>query len=134
MSTQTTERIIEANQIANCLRIYPTEEINCCDHCNPEIDRVSFRFTREEAVALARAILVVTFDFEEVAITGYYYERDDSDGTYPVTVKGIVPIQKGGESHDQLPRVEAIALARAVISTTYDWEEIANAAATRPTP
>jgi len=40
----------------------------------------------EQAIHLARVLLAVTQDWEEVDITGYRFEKRQQDGTYRLTI------------------------------------------------
>jgi hypothetical protein len=70
------------------LRIYPTENTR---KNITELQTVGFHLSREQALHLARVLLAVTQDWNEVDITGYRLERRRSDGTYSITVTSYRP-------------------------------------------
>jgi type II secretory pathway pseudopilin PulG len=47
---------------------------------------VGFKVSREQGIALARVLLAVTQDWDEVDITAYRLEKRAVDGTYHITV------------------------------------------------
>ena len=69
-----------------CTLIYPMEGTK---RDIREIEMVGFRLSRDQAIDLARALLAVTQDWEEIAITGFRFQRRLADDTYPVIVDGI---------------------------------------------
>ncbi len=42
--------------------------------------------TRDQAVLLARVLLAVSQEWDEIDVTAYRFERRKSDGTYHITV------------------------------------------------
>jgi hypothetical protein len=76
-----TSVIVDPN--VRCVRIYPTEET---DRKISELKTVGFKLTKEQAVHLARVLLAVAQEWENVDITGYRLERRKNDGTYHITV------------------------------------------------
>lgn len=46
--------------------------------------------TREQAVDLARVLLAVMQDWEEIDITGFRHEKRRSDGTFRLTVTSAI--------------------------------------------
>ena len=75
-----------------CTLIYPMEGAKCDIN---KVEMVGFRVTRDQAIDLARVLLAVTRDWEEIAITGYRFQRRLADDTYPVTVEGITRMEGG---------------------------------------
>lgn len=56
-----------------------------------ELQTVAFRMSRDQAVHLARVLLAVTQDWDQIEITGYRLDRRRSDGTYGITVTTYLP-------------------------------------------
>lgn len=66
-----------------CLRIYPAEETKK----NVQgLQTIGFRLSAAQAIHLARVLLAVSQDWEEMEVTGYRFERQKRDGTYHITV------------------------------------------------
>ena len=80
---------INVDRNVRCLRVYPTEETK---RTLAELQTVGVRLSREQAIHLARPLLVVTQEWDEVDIAGYRFEQRREDGTYRLTVTGQVPI------------------------------------------
>jgi len=72
-----------------CLRIYPTEETK---RSVSELQTVGIRLNKEQAIHLARMLLVVTQEWDEVDITAYRFEKRQADGTYRLTITSQVEI------------------------------------------
>ena len=68
------------------LRIYPVEET---DKRVSELKTVGLRLSRDQAIHLARALLAVNQEWDEIDITAFRLKRRRSDGTYQVTVTSI---------------------------------------------
>lgn len=66
-----------------CLRIYPTEATK---RTVAELQTVGIRLSKDQAIHLARVLLVVTQEWEEVDITAYRFEKRQEDGTYRLTI------------------------------------------------
>ena len=71
-----------------CLRIYPTEGTT---KIVKDLQSVGFRLSRDQAIHLARVLLAVTQEWDEVEITGYRFKRRNMDNTYPLTVTSSRP-------------------------------------------
>lgn len=65
-----------------CQRVYP---IQGTKRAVTELKTVGFRLTREQAINLARVLLAVSQDWNEMEVTAFRSKRF-SDGTFPVTV------------------------------------------------
>ena len=70
-----------------CLRVYPTEDTK---RTVSDLQTVGIRLTKEQAIHLARVLLVVTQEWEEVDITAYRFEKRQGDDTYRLTVTSQV--------------------------------------------
>ncbi|GAG41386.1 unnamed protein product [marine sediment metagenome] len=73
-----------------CLRVYPTEDTK---RTVSGLQTVGIRLTKEHAIHLARVLLVVTQEWDEVDITAYRFKKRQKDGTYPLTITSHVEIQ-----------------------------------------
>jgi hypothetical protein len=71
-----------------CQRIYPVEETNKNVR---DLKTIGIKLSREQAVHLARVLLAVSQDWEEIDITGYRLERRTIDGTYHLTITSFRP-------------------------------------------
>ncbi len=78
-----------------CLRIYPTEDTK---RTVSELQTVGIRLAKEQAIHLARVLLVVTQEWDEVDITAYRFEKRQDDGTYRLTITSQVTIQSEGDA------------------------------------
>ncbi len=81
-------RSITVDPNIRALRIYPVEET---DKRVFELKTVGLKLSRDQAIHLARVLLSVTQEWDEVDITGYRLKRRHSDGTYQVTVTSSIP-------------------------------------------
>jgi hypothetical protein len=74
---------IRVNTNVRCLRIYPTEltpkSIN-------ELKTVGMKFSKDQAVHLARVLLAVSQEWNSIDITAHRFDKRSSDDTYHVTV------------------------------------------------
>jgi hypothetical protein len=66
-----------------CLRVYPVETSN---KTLSDLKTVGVRLSREQAIHLARVLLVVTQEWDHLEITAYRTSPRQSDGTYQITV------------------------------------------------
>ena len=75
-------RSIQVDSNIRCQRLYPTEGT----HTNVKgLQTIGIKLNREQAVHLARVLLAVSQDWDEIDITGYRFEQRRSDGTYRLT-------------------------------------------------
>ena len=72
-----------------CLRIYPTEDTK---RTVSDLQTIGIRLTKEQAIHLARVLMVVTQEWDEVDITAYRFEKRQEDNTYRLTVTSQVEI------------------------------------------
>jgi hypothetical protein len=70
-----------------CLRIYPTEDTK---RTVSDLQTVGIKLSKEQALHLARVLLVVTQEWDEVDITGYRFRKRKEDGTYSLTITSPV--------------------------------------------
>jgi len=66
-----------------CLRIYPTENTR---KRIEELQSVGFKLSKQQALHLARVLLAVCQEWNEVDVTAYRFARRRKDGTYHLTV------------------------------------------------
>lgn len=66
-----------------CQRIYPTEDTK---RTIADLQTVGIRLTKEQAIHLARVLLAVTQDWDEVDITAYRFDKRQDDETYRLTI------------------------------------------------
>ena len=78
-----------------CLRVYPTEDTK---RTISDLQTVGIRPTKEQAIHLARVLLVVTQEWDEVDITAYRFEKRQEDGTYRLTITSLVEVNGGGDA------------------------------------
>ena len=78
-----------------CLRVYPTEDTK---RTVSELQTVGIKLSKDQAVHLARVLLVVTQEWDEVDITAYRFEKRQEDGTYRLTITSQVEIQGEGDA------------------------------------
>jgi hypothetical protein len=71
-----------------CQRIYPTEKTR---RTLADLQTVGINLTKEQAVHLARVLLAVSQEWEEIDITAYRFKRRRSDGLYPLTITSARP-------------------------------------------
>ena len=82
--------VISVDTNVRCLRVYPTEDTK---RTVSDLQTVGIRLTKEQAVHLARILLVVTQEWEEVDITAYRFEKRQEDGTFRLSVTSQVEVQ-----------------------------------------
>ena len=74
---------ITVNPNVRCLRVYPVETTS---KSVKHLKTVGMKLSREHAIQLARVLLAVTQEWNEIEITAYRLKKRKSDGTYPLTV------------------------------------------------
>ena len=82
-------RGVSVDTNVRCVRIYPTEHTkrNVSD-----LQTVGIRLTMEQAIHLARVLLAVTQDWDEVDITAYRFEKRKEDASYRLTITSQVEV------------------------------------------
>jgi len=98
MGTRQSPRAISIDSNVRCERIYPTEDTK---RTIADLQTVGIRLNKEQAVHLARVLLAVTQEWDEIDITGYRFRRRHDDGTYLLTVTSMVEAE--GEGADTEP-------------------------------
>jgi hypothetical protein len=76
-----------------CQRIYPVEDRKDSNKTIANLKTVGIKLSREQAIHLARVLLVVAQDWNEIDITSWRVYRRESDGTYNVTVTSAVTLE-----------------------------------------
>lgn len=79
-----------------CLRIYPIEETS---KNVEELKTIGIKLNREQALHLARVLLVVAQDWDEIDLTAYRFERRKSDSTYHITVTSFRPDEESQKAN-----------------------------------
>jgi hypothetical protein len=87
-------RAISIDSNVRCQRIYPTEDTK---RTVDDLQTVGIKLNREQAIHLARVLLAVTQEWDEVDITAYRFRKRQDDGTYLITVTSKVEGQAEGE-------------------------------------
>jgi hypothetical protein len=77
-----------------CLRVYPSEDTK---RTASDLQTVGIRLSKEQAIHLARVLLVVTQDWDDVDITAYRFEKRQEDGTYRLTITSQVDVEGQGD-------------------------------------
>lgn len=76
-----------------CLRVYPTEGTK---RAVADLQSVGIKLSREQAIHLARILLVVTQDWDEVDITAYRFDKRREDDLYRLTITSQVDANGDG--------------------------------------
>jgi hypothetical protein len=84
-------RAISIDGNARCERVYPTEDTK---RTVEELQTVGIKLNKEQAIHLARVLLAVTQDWDEVDITAYRFRKRQDDGTYVITVTSKVEVEE----------------------------------------
>jgi hypothetical protein len=74
---------IKVDPNVRCLRVYPVEDTA---KAVQELKTVGIKLSRDQAVHLARVLLAVSQEWDEIDITAYRLEKRKSDGTHQLTV------------------------------------------------
>jgi hypothetical protein len=74
-----------------CDRICPTEDTR---RTIGDLKTVGLKLNKDQAIDLARVLLAVTQEWDEIEITAYRFEKQRADGTYLVTVTSRVGADK----------------------------------------
>lgn len=81
---------INVDTNVRCARIYPTEET---ERSVPKLQTIGIRLTKEQAIHLARVLLIVTQEWDEIDITAYRFEKRREDGTFRLTITSQVRLK-----------------------------------------
>ena len=90
-------RAISIESYVRCDRIYPTEDTR---RTVADLKTVGLKLNKEQAIQLARVLLAVTQEWDEIDITAYRFKKRLADGTYLVTVTSMLEIEEKGEATD----------------------------------
>jgi hypothetical protein len=74
---------ISVNTNVRCTRIYPTEDTT---KSIAELKSVGIKLNRDQAIHLARVLLAVTQNWENVDITAWRFDKRKADGSYRLTI------------------------------------------------
>ena len=83
MSERESSKSIVVNSNVRALKVYPIENT---DKRISELKTVGIKLSKDEAIHLARVLLAVTQDWDEIDITGFRLKRRRRDNTHQVTV------------------------------------------------
>jgi hypothetical protein len=83
-------RSISIDGNVRCDRVYPTEDTK---RTVEDLQTVGIKLNKEQAIHLARVLLAVTQDWDEIDITAYRFKKRKDDGTYVITVTSKVEIE-----------------------------------------
>jgi hypothetical protein len=78
-----TPRSIDVDSNLRCQRIYPVEGSK---KRVDDLRTIGIKMNRAQAIHLARVLLAVTQDWDDVDLTGYRFEKRKSDDSYMLTV------------------------------------------------
>jgi len=67
-----------------CQRVSPVE--NTRIKTIQDLKTVGITLSRDQAIHLARVLLVASQEWDKIAITAWRFKKRKSDGTYPITV------------------------------------------------
>ena len=70
-----------------CLRVYPTEDTK---RTIAKLQSVGIKLSKTQAIHLARVLLVVSQEWDEVDITAYRFDKRREDQMYRLTVTSQV--------------------------------------------
>ena len=74
---------ISVNANVRCMRVYPIEDTN---KRIKDLKTIGLKLSKQQAIHLARVLLAVTQEWDEVDITARRFELRKTDDTYPITV------------------------------------------------
>jgi hypothetical protein len=83
-------RSVSIDTNVRCERIYPTEDTK---RTVADLQTVGIKLTKDQAIHLARVLLAVTQQWDEVDVTAYRFRKRQEDGTYSVTVTSKVEVE-----------------------------------------
>lgn len=83
MAKRKSASAIEVDTNVRCDRVYPTEGTK---KTVDDLQTVGIKLSREQAIHLARVLLAVSHEWENVDITAYRFGSRKSDSTYRLTV------------------------------------------------
>src|SRR3546814_14891445 len=85
MSRQSAKQV-SVNPNVRCLKVYPVEGSS---KTVAELKTVGLKLSRDQAIHLARVLLAVSQDWDELDITAYRTSPRPSDGPYQITVPSM---------------------------------------------
>jgi hypothetical protein len=91
LSKRNSPTSISIDPNVRCLRVYPVED---SQKTVPELKTIGIKMTREQALHLARVLLAVTQEWDEIDVTAYRFDKRKSDGTYHITVTSFRPVDE----------------------------------------
>lgn len=85
MKRQSSRSII-INPNLRCLKVYP---LTGTKKNIQNLKTIGLKLTKEQGINLARVILAVTQEWNEIDITAFRLNRRKADNTYKITVTGL---------------------------------------------
>lgn len=79
-------KAITIRSYVRCKRVYPTENTT---QTIGNLKTVGLQLTKEQAIQLARVLLAVTQDWDEIDVTAYRFNKRQDDGTHLLTVTSM---------------------------------------------
>lgn len=76
-------RAVRISTNLRCQRIYP---VSGTTKVVEDLGTIGFKLTQRQAIHLARVLLAVTQDWEEIDVTGFRLKKRKSDDTFPLTI------------------------------------------------
>jgi hypothetical protein len=83
MKKRRSSKSITVDPNIRCKRIYPVQGT---PKQVVDLQTVGFKLARDQAVHLARVLLAVSQDWDDIEVTAYRFERRKSDDTYRITI------------------------------------------------
>jgi hypothetical protein len=85
---------LTVNQNVRCESIYPDPDEPHTDcpaghSARWKGDTIAFHLTRQQAIDLAKVLLVGSQEWDSMTVTAFRTHKRKSDGTYPVTVSAL---------------------------------------------
>jgi hypothetical protein len=81
-------RSITINPNVRCQRVYPIEGTQ---KTVADLKTIGLRLTQDQAIHLARVLLAVSQDWQELELTAYRLDQRRKDGTYKITITSTSP-------------------------------------------
>jgi len=88
MKTKTRKSVgtVKVDPNARCRRIYPVEDSKRKSKSVSDLKTVGIQLSREQAIHLARVLLIAAQDWETIDVTAWRVYKRKSDNSYNVTV------------------------------------------------
>ena len=90
-SSRKSPTAISIDPNVRCHRIYPVEDSR---KTLSELKTIGITLSRQQAIDQARVLLAVTQEWDRVDLIAYRKSKRQSDGTYPITVTSVRPVDE----------------------------------------